>query len=108
MVVSLEHDLDAALACEEDLPYNMTHRQNLLYWLNSIYGRAPTAPIVIVCTKADLVDDNTRGERVDAVQACVKSSVAISNVVGYREVSSKTGDGIDEVWQLLDILVSAT
>ena len=49
--VSLEYDLDTPLMCEEDLPYEMTHEDNLRFWLNTIYGRAPTAPILIVCTK---------------------------------------------------------
>ena len=112
VVVSLECDLDSLLtqpgqsstrseASEEDLPYEMTHRQNLLFWLNSIYGRAPTAPILIVCTKADLVDDYTRDQRIDAVQDCYESSVVMSNIVGLRVVSSKTGEGIDEVRNVL-------
>ena len=80
MAVSLEYDLDELLNCEstdDDLPYTMTHKENLHFWLNSIYGRARNAPIVIVCTKADLAKEK-RNERVKAVRKCVESSVVLS------------------------------
>ena len=104
VAISLEYDLDEHLTSkftDDDLPYDMTHRQNLLFWLNSIYCRAPKAPILVVCTKADLIDKDVRKRRLGVVQQCIESSVALNNIVGYRMVSSKTGEGIDEVRSIL-------
>eukprot|EP01043_Picozoa_sp_COSAG02_P130806 COSAG02_NODE_68523_length_239_cov_2778.600000_1_plen_79_part_11 len=51
VALSLEHGLDAPLGGEEDQIYGMTHGENLDFWLSSIFGRCPTANILLVCTK---------------------------------------------------------
>ena len=105
LAVSLEYDLDAALECAEDVPYNMTHGDNLHFWLNTIHGQAPTAPVLIVCTKADLVSEEIRAKRIQTVQDCVESSVAFKcglRIVAYKVVSSSTGEGIEAVRNVLE------
>ena len=109
--VSLEYDLDTALQCEEDLPYGMTHRDNLRFWLNTIYGRAPTAPILVVCTKTDLVRcDEIRKKRIQAVHDCVRSSAAFkcgAKIIldlndQHLAVSSKEDEGFEAVRSVLE------
>ena len=84
--------------------YNMTHRQNLVFWLNSIAGRAPKAKIVIVCTKVDLVDDETLlAQRYRAILDCVDETLACKRgmILGYKRVSSKSDEGIQELRTLI-------
>ena len=50
VAVSLEHELDTPLGDEEDQVFGMTHGENLDFWLSSIFGRCPTANILLVCT----------------------------------------------------------
>jgi hypothetical protein len=72
LAVSLEYDLDDELADPEDRAFGMTHRQNLEFWLRSIHAAAPTAPILVVCTKADTVgDEATKQARIQvSAQFC--------------------------------------
>ena len=103
--VSLEYDLDTPLQCEEDLPSNMTHKESLIFWLDTMRIGAPTAPILVVCTKADLVSEVTRVRRVQAIKDCVESSAAFkcgARIIGYQVVSSATCEGIEAVRDVLE------
>jgi GTPase SAR1 family protein len=97
IVVSLADDLDDPLTCDEDLKYSMTHRQNLVFWLNTIFSLAPGAKIIVVCTKVDRLseDSDKRQERLAKVTQCVKRTLpyARGRIAGVLPVSSKTGEG---------------
>jgi small GTP-binding protein len=74
------------------LTFDITHRQpfrELPDFLTILANSCPHAPILLVGTKADLADERTiSGE--EARQFAEDSSL------GYAEVSSKTGEGIDQ------------
>ena len=97
VAVSLEHDLDTALTDEEDQVFGMTHGENLDFWLSSIFGRAPSARIVVVCTKLDLVDEETKERRLDALWASFEGKVYQERIATVVCVSSKQGTGVEEV-----------
>ena len=100
--VSLEHDLDEPLTDPEDRAFGMTHRQNLEFWLNSIHSCAPTAPVAIVCTKADLVDADVRAARVSAVKGSLVGRAYEAQIAGQVLcVSSKTREGVQQVREML-------
>merc|ERR1712034_218078 len=105
VVVSLQHGLDELLgaATDDELPYPMTRRQNLEFWLGSIHARAPGSKVLIVCTKADLVDEATRERRVEDVWALLKGRAYRSQVLGVECVSNRTGAGVAEVRELLEL-----
>eukprot|EP01051_Picozoa_sp_SAG22_P012986 SAG22_NODE_1405_length_4491_cov_3.141849_1_plen_1328_part_10 len=52
----------------EDEHAKMSNLENLIYWLNSIHAQAPNAPVLVVATKSDLMDESTRARRVQQVQ----------------------------------------
>eukprot|EP01045_Picozoa_sp_COSAG04_P018856 COSAG04_NODE_1779_length_5595_cov_1.888464_4_plen_1114_part_00 len=100
VAVSLEHDLDAELD-GEDRVFGMTHRSNLQFWLHSIHARAPKAQILVVCTKLDLVDEELREQRVDALLESFEGQAYESQIWSVKCVSSKSGEGVGEVRQML-------
>jgi hypothetical protein len=101
VAASLEHDLDTPLGDPEDAVFGMTHGENLDFWLSSIFGRAPSARILVVCTKLDLVDEATRERRLAAVWASFESKAYENAISAVLCVSSKTGEGVEGVRRLL-------
>ena len=101
VAVSLEHDLSTLLADEEDRVFGMTHGENLDFWLSSIFGRAPSAKILIVCTKLDLVDAATQERRIDALWDLFEGRAYQESIGAVVCVSSKTGEGVEEVEKML-------
>ena len=98
VVWSLADPLDSKLG-GEDAHADMTHLENLTYWLNSIHAQAPNAPVLIVGTKADLVDEETRQARVAEVERSFEGA-AFELQAGRFDVlctSSKEGNGIAQV-----------
>jgi hypothetical protein len=106
IVVSLADDLDDQLRCPEDLRYNMTHRQNLVFWLDTIYCHAKKAKIIVVGSKVDGLSQETRKERMAKVEQCVESTLSCAKdmIAGLTYVSSKTGEGIDELRAQIELL----
>jgi hypothetical protein len=106
IVVSLADDLDDQLRCPEDLRYNMTHRQNLVFWLDTIYCHAKKAKIVVVGSKVDGLSEETRKERMAKVVQCVESTLSCAKdvIAGLTYVSSKTGEGINELRAQIELL----
>ena len=106
VAVSLEHDLDAALHDPEDQVFGMTHGENLDFWLNSIHSGAPSAPILLVVTKLDLVpevvSEAQRDARVAAIKASLRGKPYERQITSVLCVSSKTGEGMDAVRAVLD------
>ena len=104
--MSLEHDLDAPVQDLEDQLFGMTHRENLDFWLNSIHSGAPSAPILVVCTKLDLVGETVseaqRDARVAAIEASIRGKPYERQITSVLCVSSKTGEGMDAVRAVLD------
>ena len=94
--VSLAHTLDEGLK-DSDEVYGMTHGENLEFWLNLIHARAPGAPIIVVCTKMDLVDDETCRQRFAVIRASFDGKPYKNQIVQILCVSSKTGAGLDAV-----------
>ena len=47
----------------------MTQLENIHFWLNSIHAQAPSAPIIVVGTKADTVNERQRAQRIDDVKS---------------------------------------
>ena len=60
--------LDAAIPDDNDAS-GMTQLENLHFWLNSIHAQAPRMPIIVVGTKADQVDAESRERRIEEVEA---------------------------------------
>jgi GTPase SAR1 family protein len=106
IVVSLADDLDDPLTCDEDLKYSMTHRQNLIFWLNTIFSLAPGAKIIVVCTKVDMLSDGVRQQRLADVKECVKRTLAYARgrIAGVLPVSSKTSEGFDALLSKMEEL----
>jgi hypothetical protein len=115
LAVSLEHELTDPLDDPEDAVFGMTHGENLEFWLNSIHSRAPRAPILLVCTKLDLVPDGIPEHGIAPITAAKKKArvQAIRDSLKgkpYQDqvdpqvlcVSSKTGEGIEDIRALLD------
>jgi hypothetical protein len=99
---SLEHDLDHELEDEEDREFGLTRGENLDFWLNSIHSRAPAAPITLVCTKKDLVPEKGVLEaRLNALQEFLRGKPYEKQIEQILTVSSKTGEGVAEVRQIL-------
>jgi GTPase SAR1 family protein len=48
--------------------FAMNQLENIHFWLNSIHAQAPNAPIIVVGSKTDLVDEQTRSARVAAME----------------------------------------
>jgi hypothetical protein len=98
--------LDDQLTCDEDLKYSMTHRQNLIFWLNTIFSLAPGAKIIVVCTKVDMLSEDVRQQRLADVKECVKRTLAYARgrIAGVLPVSSKTGKGVDTLPSKLEEL----
>jgi hypothetical protein len=106
IVVSLADDLDDQLRCPEDLRYNMTHRQNLVFWLDTIYCHAKKAKIIVVGSKVDGLSEETRKERMAKVAQCVESTLSCAKdmIAGLTYVSNKTGEGINELRTQIELL----
>jgi hypothetical protein len=106
IVVSLADDLDDQLRCPEDLRYSMTHRQNLVFWLDTIYCHAKKAKIIVVGSKVDEIDEETRKERMAEVAQCVESTLSCAKdmIALLTDVSSKRGKGIDELRTQIEAL----
>jgi GTPase SAR1 family protein len=104
VVVSLADDLDAKLACPEDLRYDMTHRENLFFWLRTIYGHAPEAKIIVVGSKADGLSKEMRESRMETIKQCVEVTLsgAKDMVEAFVVVSSKTGEGVKTLRSKID------
>jgi hypothetical protein len=85
------------LACTQ----GMNHGENLDFWLSSIFARAPSAPILLVCTKVDLVDAETKERRLDALWSFFEGKPWQERICQVKCVSSKTGEGVEEVRTLL-------
>ena len=66
-VISLAEDPNAPLT-GEDAVANMTCLENLHYWLGTIHGYAPRAPISVVGSKADMVSEELRDQRVKLIE----------------------------------------
>jgi hypothetical protein len=100
--------LDDPLTCDEDLRYGMTHRQNLIFWLNTIFGLAPNAKIIVVCTKVEVLSKAQREERMEEVKQCVEKTLsgAKDMIVDFVPVSSKTGEGINMLRSQIELLRS--
>jgi hypothetical protein len=98
--------LDDPLTCDEDLKYSMTHRQNLIFWLNTIFSLAPGAKIIVVCTKIDRLSEDVRQQRIADVKECVKRTLAYARgrIAGVLPVSSKTGKGFDALHSKIEQL----
>ena len=75
----------------------MTHAKNLDFWLLSIYGAAPSALIRVVCTKTDLVSEDERERRYQAVKEIFVGKAYESQIHNVTCVSSKTNEGVDNV-----------
>ena len=75
----------------------MTHGENLDFWLLSIHGAAPSAPIMVVCTKSDLVSVAERERRCHTVQDFFVGKAYESQIHEVMCVSSKTNKGVDNV-----------
>ena len=107
VAVSLEHDLTDLLEDPEHQVSGMTHGENLGFWLNSIHSGAPEAPILLICTKADLVSgtvsESEKEARVVAVRASLKGKPYAHQIhPEVMRVSSMTGEGVEEVRKVLD------
>ena len=101
VAVSLEHELTEALGEDEDQIFGMTHGENLDFWLSSIAARAPSVRIVVVCTKLDLVSEEVKERRLDALWESFRGRVYERQIADIVCVSSKTGEGVEAVRQLL-------
>eukprot|EP01051_Picozoa_sp_SAG22_P004045 SAG22_NODE_208_length_15237_cov_22.602774_6_plen_1481_part_00 len=68
----------------EDEHAEMSHLENLIYWLNSIHAQAPNAPVLVVATKSDLVDDSTRDRRVQQIQDAFAGAAFEDQIVKFQ------------------------
>ena len=66
VVFSLEKAPDAALE-GVDRECGLTQLDNLHFWLNSVHGRAPSAPIIVVGTHRQSVSDEVAEERLRTI-----------------------------------------
>eukprot|EP01045_Picozoa_sp_COSAG04_P028858 COSAG04_NODE_4591_length_2000_cov_3.837065_2_plen_196_part_00 len=103
VVVSLEHKLDEMLgtATDDELPYEMSRRDNLEFWMNQINAHAPTAKILLVCTKVDLVSDQERDQRLEEIDQVLAGKPYEDAVTGPYCVSNRTDEGVEEVRHVL-------
>ena len=69
--------------------------------MGSIHARAPSSNVLIVCSKADLVDEATREERVEDVWSVLEGKPYFNQVIGVECVSNKDRTGIDGVREIL-------
>eukprot|EP01043_Picozoa_sp_COSAG02_P036149 COSAG02_NODE_2631_length_8391_cov_16.487096_4_plen_1186_part_00 len=82
----------------------MTELENLHFWLNSIAAQAPNAPIIVVATHVDVVDDEKRKAVVTRVEASFVDRAFERQLVGggIRCISCVTGQNVPELRQLVE------
>ena len=105
--MSLASDPDALTDGDEgscSTSVAMTVLENLHFWLNSIAAQAPKAPIIVVGTHADVVDETKRKAVVTRVEASFVDRAFERQLVGggIHCISCVTGHGIDELRRLVE------
>ena len=91
-VISLAEDPNAPLT-GEDAVANMTCLENLHYWLGTIHGYAPRAPISVVGSKADMVSEELRDQRVKLIEDSLRGTPYHSQIVGPVVAASSKNEG---------------
>ena len=71
VVISLAEPPNAPLS-GEDAYSDMTCLENFHYWLGTIHGQAPDAPIAVLASKADLVTAEVREQRMAEINASLE------------------------------------
>ena len=92
VVISLAEPPNAPLS-GEDAYSDMTCLENFHYWLGTIHGQAPDAPIAVIASKADLVTEEVREERMAEINASLEGTPYQSQIVGELTATSSTEPG---------------